>query len=431
MLSECEFVRLSLHRTYLTGEGERSTNYNLLTPGFIRDELGFKPDDTPNDILRLCILFVEPSSYDNEADDPINFISEDDVKVCDRYKQKGNQYFKAKEYGQAIIKYTTALNCNPLNHLIYSNRAYCHYLLGDYDEALRDIEQCVHTQPTFCKGWYRYGRILEKLDCLGKAGMAYECAFQLSGSSLRSQCLEKKNEFVLFLNQNQGIKKIQDAAQFITNFGQKPFSQEHPWSGMLQSISRRIPYLNQLQRDLVKGDEIDDARHKFNELVHDQPEWINWWRDKMFRTNVEQIMFPILSYPVLFDDQHDLLNVWLVERSAFPLIKHNKRTWGLRIRTEADTETGKRHSIHHAFILGRPTANAVIEELKKVMTFSHSHLAAVEWSNQKPMAIHFDWNMRHEFEQVRRAMSEFDIFCILKELDPTSELDADGYNYPH
>ena len=88
---------------------ERRVKYDVLTPGFIRKEVHPKLDSVSGDIVDLCTKFVKPVVFGNEADDPINFISDNDKRECDKYKEEGNQYLKAEEYNCAIIKYTTAL----------------------------------------------------------------------------------------------------------------------------------------------------------------------------------------------------------------------------------------------------------------------------------------------------------------------------------
>ena len=121
--------------------------YELMTGGYVRQSIGIKLPDIPRVVVNLCTKFVMDPVYENEADDPVNFISDLDRKESDRYKEKGNRYFKAKELNQAIIKYTTAIRFNPNNHLLFSNRAYSHYLLSNYDDALVDIKQCVSIEP--------------------------------------------------------------------------------------------------------------------------------------------------------------------------------------------------------------------------------------------------------------------------------------------
>lgn len=86
------------------------------------------------------------------------------------------------------------------------------------------------TQPTFGKGWYRYGLILHKLDRLGEAGVAYKTAVQLSQYQMNrpneskkkvlalDQCKSRYLKFIKFLRK----KKKKKALQFMADFGKDP-----------------------------------------------------------------------------------------------------------------------------------------------------------------------------------------------------------------
>lgn len=151
---------------YLTESGWRLVDFGLLTHGYIRKYVkafSLKPTATPRELIELCQKFATPIVFDDEAADPVNHILPADEKESDKYKEAGNRYFKAKDYEQAIIKYRTAMRFNPNNHLLYSNRASCYFIRLQFDAAQEDISQCLQIDPSFIKGWSRYGRILEKL----------------------------------------------------------------------------------------------------------------------------------------------------------------------------------------------------------------------------------------------------------------------------
>jgi len=70
---------------------------------------------------------------------------------------EGNEYFKARDYPRAIAAYTEAINAQPTNHVLYSNRSAAYAGLEKWAEASADGQKCVQLDPTFVKGYHRAG----------------------------------------------------------------------------------------------------------------------------------------------------------------------------------------------------------------------------------------------------------------------------------
>lgn len=97
---------------HLTESDWRKVDFDVLTHGYIRQRIcvfGLKPSETPGNVVDLCRDFAAPQIFENEAADPVNQVSPEDEKESDRYKEEGNRHFQAKEFEDAIIKYTTAI----------------------------------------------------------------------------------------------------------------------------------------------------------------------------------------------------------------------------------------------------------------------------------------------------------------------------------
>lgn len=99
--------------------------------------------------------------------------------VAEEEKEKGNEYFKKGEYSTAIKHYTEAINRNPDDPKLYSNRAACYTKLAAFDLGLKDCETCVKLDDKFIKGWIRKGKILQGMQQPSKALSAYQKAMEL------------------------------------------------------------------------------------------------------------------------------------------------------------------------------------------------------------------------------------------------------------
>jgi tetratricopeptide (TPR) repeat protein len=67
-----------------------------------------------------------------------------------------------------------ALEIDPFNHIVYSNRSASYLKKGDLEDALKDAEQCVTLDATWAKGYGRKGAALFALGRLDDALAAYK-----------------------------------------------------------------------------------------------------------------------------------------------------------------------------------------------------------------------------------------------------------------
>lgn len=95
-------------------------------------------------------------------------------------KAKGNACFKDGQFHRAISHYSEAITYNALDPTIYSNRGACFMQLDALEYAMRDFDQCLSVEPSFCKAYLRKSQILERqgkkeeaLDMINK-GLDYD-----------------------------------------------------------------------------------------------------------------------------------------------------------------------------------------------------------------------------------------------------------------
>jgi stress-induced-phosphoprotein 1 len=96
-----------------------------------------------------------------------------DVAIAAERKQQGNEAFAAKEFDVAVRCFTEAIELDPTNHVLYSNRSAAYASMGAYEEALADAERCIELAPQWSKGYSRRGAALVGLGEFENAIEAY------------------------------------------------------------------------------------------------------------------------------------------------------------------------------------------------------------------------------------------------------------------
>uniref|UniRef100_A0A0D3FMF9 Uncharacterized protein n=1 Tax=Oryza barthii TaxID=65489 RepID=A0A0D3FMF9_9ORYZ len=85
-------------------------------------------------------------------------------------KLQGEKAVKRKDYHGASIFYTEAIELDPTDATLYSNRSLCHLQMT---EALFDADYCIKSWPEWLKGYYRKGAALMLLKEYEKACDAF------------------------------------------------------------------------------------------------------------------------------------------------------------------------------------------------------------------------------------------------------------------
>jgi stress-induced-phosphoprotein 1 len=120
-------------------------------------------------------------------------------------KNEGNNYFKNKQYEQAIQKYTEAIELDPNDVTFYSNRSACYAALSRWQEAADDGRQCIITDKSFVKGYFRAALALQNLGNLDGALDAVKRGLGIEPSNADLKKMSREIEEI------QRLKKV-DAA---------------------------------------------------------------------------------------------------------------------------------------------------------------------------------------------------------------------------
>ena len=74
------------------------------------------------------------------------------------WKEKGNVFFRDKNFKEAIRCFSEQLKVTPNDHLCYGNRSTAKGHLGDHEGSLEDADKATMLDPTYVKGCARRPR---------------------------------------------------------------------------------------------------------------------------------------------------------------------------------------------------------------------------------------------------------------------------------
>ncbi|XP_044524515.1 serine/threonine-protein phosphatase 5 [Gracilinanus agilis] len=77
------------------------------------------------------------------------------LKRAEDLKTQANEYFKGKDYENAVKFYTQAIELNPNNAIYYGNRSLAYLRTECYGYALADATRAVELDKKYIKGYYR------------------------------------------------------------------------------------------------------------------------------------------------------------------------------------------------------------------------------------------------------------------------------------
>ncbi|EXJ59468.1 stress-induced-phosphoprotein 1 [Cladophialophora psammophila CBS 110553] len=117
--------------------------------------------------------------------------------MADALKAEGNKAFAAKDFTTAVEKFSQAIELDPTNHVLYSNRSGAYASIKEYTKALEDANKTTELKPDWAKGWGRKGAAQHGLGDLVGAKDAFEEALKLEPSNAQArQGLEAVNRAI-------------------------------------------------------------------------------------------------------------------------------------------------------------------------------------------------------------------------------------------
>eukprot|EP01065_Artemidia_motanka_P030650 TRINITY_DN3670_c1_g1_i1.p2 TRINITY_DN3670_c1_g1~~TRINITY_DN3670_c1_g1_i1.p2 ORF type:complete len:477 (+),score=192.22 TRINITY_DN3670_c1_g1_i1:50-1432(+) len=100
-------------------------------------------------------------------------------RQAESWRELGNAAFKKGDSAAALRMYDKAVDSDPANPLLYSNRSAAHAKLGHWTQAESDAEMLTRLSPDFAKGWGRLGSALLGQKRYEEAAPAFARAAEL------------------------------------------------------------------------------------------------------------------------------------------------------------------------------------------------------------------------------------------------------------
>ncbi|XP_076887764.1 TPR repeat-containing thioredoxin TTL1-like [Bidens hawaiensis] len=96
------------------------------------------------------------------------------VRSVSRARARGNDLFKSERLTEACSAYGEGLRLDPLNPVLFCNRAACWFKLGQYEKSLEDCNQALVIHPNYTKALLRRAATFSKLDRWDESAKDYE-----------------------------------------------------------------------------------------------------------------------------------------------------------------------------------------------------------------------------------------------------------------
>ncbi|EFX03578.1 heat shock protein sti1 [Grosmannia clavigera kw1407] len=146
------------------------------------------------------------------------------MATADELKALGNKAIAAKNYDEAIEKFTEAIAIDPSNHILFSNRSAAYASKKDWDHALEDAEKTTTLKPDWAKGWSRKGTALYGKRDLVPAYEAYKEGLKIdpNNAGMKNDLASVERAMDAELRTEGGANSFEGPGQQLSNMFSDP-----------------------------------------------------------------------------------------------------------------------------------------------------------------------------------------------------------------
>eukprot|EP01038_Epipyxis_sp_PR26KG_P004609 gene4609-6486_t len=185
-----------------------------------------------------------------------------DIDDAESWKNKGNDFYKDKDYRKAVEAYTKSITVNPSNALYLTNRAAAYLMLLQYKEAVDDCIAAIKLDSNNSKAFFRKATGLKGLGRLDAAIESLTAGLEIDPNSTQArkdlQLLSASKTKLLELQQLVLQKQYRSALPLI--------------DGLIRDIGTNFRDLNLLKVEaLIELKRPQDAYNLSNYMMKSAP----------------------------------------------------------------------------------------------------------------------------------------------------------------
>ncbi|KAJ3152956.1 Hsp90 cochaperone [Geranomyces michiganensis] len=170
--------------------------------------------------------------------------------TAEDFKTRGNQAFSAGAFEEAIQHFSAAIELDPKNHVLYSNRSASYSSLKNYEAALADATKTVELKPDWPRGYSRKGAALHGLGDLAEAAEAYKAGLAVDPNNAQlKKALEEVEGAASSANPFGNIFGPEGLAKIMSNPKVAGIISQPDVMAKIQEIQRNPENLNKYMQD--------------------------------------------------------------------------------------------------------------------------------------------------------------------------------------